>query len=76
MVKIDERKKCSECGSVWSEIIINEDFHKVLVRKCHNNCSKDKEVLEDYGFSQKAKIKNEKKQKRLEIEGEENVKKL
>lgn len=59
MVRIDERTKCTECGSVWSKLIVNEKFHKVLVRVCHDNCSCEGKIIKDYGYSHKMKLKYE-----------------
>lgn len=64
MVKINENTKCPECGSVWSKIGITKNYHKVLYRVCHDGCSCDNQVLIDYGYSHKHKLKDEMRKKR------------
>lgn len=40
---------------------VNKLYHKILVRKCVDNCENDNKVVKDYGYSEKAKIKMERR---------------
>ena len=48
-MKISERWKCPECGSVFQKIVKDEAGHKLLVRVCESGCTRDNEQLIDYG---------------------------
>lgn len=48
---------CPNCKSCMVKKLINENYHKVLVRACKKDCPNNGELLEDYGYSKKAEIK-------------------
>lgn len=61
MTRFNAKNKCPECGSTKTTIVLDENYHKIEVRLCNEGCSKHKEVIEDYGYSEKLKIKLAKK---------------
>ena len=66
MVRVRQDLQCPLCGSVLFKIIVDDRFHKVLTRKCKLNCINTGKIVEDYGYSEKAKIKLANKKKNVE----------